>query len=196
MTDNAMTAGGAQELDAAQVFTRRASALISAAAERYEQEQPRPEARPQDRAFIAWFRGSLAQIGSAAQALQISTLAELDALFTQVYLPYTLRSGIPPKLIDFTTFAGLAPGALDINKANKNTALYSYIVSWENVCKEYLIAQLVDESGSNINSIFILKSKYGMREDTAPQQTADDQRTRRSRAEILTELGIESKKLD
>lgn len=165
--------------------------MIAAVALQYAQRVPPPEARPSDRAFLAWYRSQLYEIGRACAALHISTAADLDGLFMNAYLPHTLRAGVVPKIIDFATFAGIPPAYLDINNANKNTAIYSYIIKWDTICRDYLIAQLMDEPGSNVNSIFILKSKYGIREDTGPQQQQPSRRPAKTRAEIIKELSSE-----
>ena len=167
----------------------RSTELIKSTEEKYLTISPRPDARPQDRAYLAWYRGLIAEIGAQVKRLGISDLNALDSLFRGVYIPFTLRYGVTPKLIDFCAFVGVEYSSLINTINNSNNHLYKSIIeSWLLLCKEYLISNLIDESGSNVNNIFVLKAVYGLTDN--PQTKTDNAPTRilKDRSQIIAEL--------
>lgn len=158
---------------------------IKASIERYESENPKPDCKLQDRAFIAWYRGLLLEIGKQAGQMKIKDLTELDYLFREIYLPLTLKNGVLPKIIDFCSMLHLNPDTL--SNIKPGTQGYDIYCSWLNICKQYVLANLSDEPGSNVNLIFVAKSTFGITD--SPNANENKSRiTAKSREEVLKEL--------
>ena len=164
----------------------RAADMIRAAFDRYEAQQPRPDARPQDRAFLAWYRGGLLDISQQVQTIRLDRPADLDALFRRVYIPLSVRMGVTPTIADFALLLGVDPDQLARLKDNPSTInIYN---GWLNILKQWVISTLSTEVGSNVNLIFIAKSTFGMSD--APGVVADHRRTitKADRETIIAEL--------
>lgn len=171
-----------------EIATGRAADLIAAAADRYAAESPPPDARPQDRTYISWYRAGLLEIGRTVSSLGISDLTTLDALFRRVYIPYAVRAGVMPTIADFGLFTGIDPDRLAAMDKRTNTVGYSIYQGWLNILKQYVIGYLSTEPGSNVNLIFIAKSTFGIHDDRQPSGAESARVSQRSRSEIIAEL--------
>lgn len=164
----------------------RAAEMIAAVIRRYETEQPRPDAPPTDRAFLAWYRSLLQQIGQQVGP-EIQTVQALDALFRRVYIPMSLRFGVIPKIIDFCLFSGI-----DINTIYRgidNNSPYADMVSqWSTLCREYLLQTMLDSNNSNVNHIFIAKAVYGLSDQPRPITDGPKKAIKQDRDSIIAEL--------
>jgi len=170
----------------------QAAQIINAAAARYEIDRPRPDARPQDRAFIAWYRAGLLAIGEQVKQLHIRNLTELDLLFRQVYLPHAVKNGVQPTILDFSLFTGINADMLTNMASKKNSQAAAIYNSWLSIIKEFVIGVLSTEPGSNINLIFIAKSIYGIKEDKNINTDNQKSTVKKSREQIISELGGEN----
>lgn len=158
---------------------------ITAAARRYEAQQPRPDAQPGDRVFLAWYRGLLIQIGQQI-GQQIGDVQTLDALFRQVYIPMSLQYGIVPKIIDFCLLTGIDYNTL--TTGINNSAYNNILNNWNNLCKEYLLQGMIDNNSSSINHIFIAKAVYGLTDQPRQQAQQPGRITKTDRETIIAEL--------
>ena len=153
--------------------------------ERYKTEYPQPDSKPQERSYIAWYRGLLLNIGQSLAETKLDSMEILDGLFNEIYIPLSLKYGIIPKVIDFCLMCHINPDSL--SNIKPNTVGYDIYQKWLNICKQYVIANLTDEIGSNINLIFIAKAVYGMSD--SPDRTASKPKiTARTREQVLMEL--------
>ena len=165
----------------------RAVELIRAVIARYEQENPRPDARPQDRAFLAWFRGGLLAIGEQLKDLQINNLEQLDQLFRRVYIPYTIRAGIIPSIVDFCLMTNINPDSI-AKLSNTNSIANTIYNNWLSVIRQFVIGELSNSIGSNINLIFIAKSVYGLSDSPKHDNSTPRQIIKQDRQAIIAEL--------
>ena len=167
----------------------RAGDMITAIIDKYETSQPRPDCATRDRAFIAWYRGMLLEIGSQVKKLSVMDPLALDSLFKNVYIPLSIRNGITPKINDFCLMIGTDYSVIDrlFNNSNNpvNNPIYN---SWLVICRESLLSDMLDSNNSNINHIFISKAVYGLSDQ--PKQAAPGLQARieKSRAEIIAEI--------
>lgn len=165
---------------------------LSSAIERAIAEYPAPDTRPQDRVYIAWYRNMLHNIGTQIGDIKIRDIGVLDNIFRTIYVPLSLKLGIIPKIIDFCNMLNLNPDTIYSMCNNPNTPAYTIYSGWINICKQYVLANLTDEAGSNVNLIFVAKSTFGINDSPSANNTQNKRIMSRSRAEILAELGGET----
>lgn len=174
------------------ITAENAANIINAALRRYELDTPRPDARPQDRVYIAWYRAGLLYLGEHIKALNITKISELDMLFRQVYVPHAIRAGVMPNIGDFSLFAGINADML-ITMGNKpGTEAYNIYQSWIELLRQFVISNLSIEPGSNINLIFIAKACYGIHEEKNTDINTQKSTVKKSREQIISELGGEN----
>ena len=170
--------------------------IIETATNRYIAENPRPDISPKDRAFIAWYRASLLEIGNQVKDIGIRSLEDLDLIFRQVYLPYAIKNGIQPTIIDFSLFTGINADLLSSLGSKPNTNAFNIYNSWLSIIKEFVIGNLSTEIGSNINLIFIAKSVYGLTDSPKNEPIMPKQTTKKDRQSIIAELSGNVEKED
>lgn len=170
-------------------IAKNASDIITACIMRYESENTRPGDCPQDRTYIVWFRRMLLEIGQQIKALRIDNIETLDSLFKNIYIPFTVKYGIIPKISDFCLFTGINPDSIyALFNNNSNNKARNIINSWYSYTERSIVDSLIDSPGSNINSIFILKACYGY-SDTPKQEDRNTQkRIAQDRNTIIAEL--------
>ena len=170
-------------------LTDKATSLIRSAVTRYETETPKPDCRSLDRAAVSWYRGLLMFIGDMCKDLDIRNVQDLDSLFKKVYVPLSLRYGITPKINDFCLMLGTDYSVIDRLLNNSNNPLYKDIYSnWLIICRESLIADMIDSYSSNINHIFISKAVYGLTDKETQAETTPKTAVKRDRDSIIAEL--------
>lgn len=165
--------------------------IISSTWRRFEASNPVPDSSPQSRVFIAWYRYALMTVGTALNGKIQANMDVLDGLFRRVYLPLSIRYGIVPSIADFSLFIGMDADTISSMANKPNTPAYTIYSGWMNIIKEFIIGNLSTESGSNINLIFVAKSIYGIHEEKNSDQTTISSRSKRSRDDIIAELGEE-----
>jgi len=166
-----------------------AADLIKAVCNRYEIENPKPDARPLDRACVAWYRGLLLSIGNQCKELDLKNVNDLDALFRRVYVPLSIRYGITPKINDFCLMIGTDYPVIDRLFNSTNNQSYKNIYnSWLLICRESLISDMVDNYTSNINHIFIAKSIYGLTDKPNTDGSTAKTVIKQDRQSIIAEL--------
>ena len=178
------------------LIKERATSLIDSAIRRYENENPRPDSRPQDRVFLAWYRNGLIYISETIKELSISDIDTLDSLFRNVYIPFSLKNGVTPKIIDFCMLTGIDYTNIYTvinSNTNTNSNYFKHILNnWLILCKEFLISNLSDESNSNINNIFVLKSVYGLTDQPKQDNSTTRNTIKTDRQAIIAELNGEN----
>ena len=161
----------------------RICGAVEAAERRFLAVHTPPELTAGDRAQKAFNRLITASIGQAIQPLTISADQDtLKGVFDLMYIPYVTRYGITPSLLSFSSYVNLT-----IPTLNRFPQLIDYINLY---IKEYLIDELQDSSGTNVNRIFVLKAIHGLSDQPKVNITSQhNTKAMATRADIVAELG-------
>jgi len=165
-----------------------AGILINGIVNRYEIENPKPDSKPTDRVYLAWYRSLLLYIGEQVKG-NITDMDTLNAIFKNIYIPLSLKYGITPKVLDFSYLVGIDITVIYRYFNNPdNPKAFEIWQQWQQIARESIITELIDTPGSNVNSIFVLKAVFSLNDNPVQDNSPARIKAKRTREEIIAEL--------